>query len=346
MKTAHPNHPNMLRIFLPFLFTFICCTESYAQYENLISPTTVTSITYFEVGETKKYHVTETQEKYKNNAEKPIQSTSNSYDLTFKVVAATDSSYTIDMTYSNLQSGVATQQKGWKMDDLTAGLSNLMNNMTVRYKTDEMGAFDTIINLPELSLKMGKAFDLLKVEFNKLIDEKEKDKTANAEAKKMVNGMFAKMRDSFTKVENVEVLFLDDLIAMHSIYGFEMTLNKPDELEIYYNLFDSHSVLGVGKITLTAINKAADECKIDVTEQPDKEEMKAFMVEFVNSIMPEASEEKLSPSDFKIDASTKFTYIMSLTSGWMKKVTYTNKNNVTAEKNTSKTIKKKEYKLL
>ena len=250
------------------------------------------------------------------------------------------------MTYTNLQSATATQQKGWKIDDLTVALSNLMNNMTVRYKTDEMGAFDTIINLPELSLKMGKAFDLLKVEFNKLVDEKEKDKTANAEAKKMINGMFAKMRDSFTKEENVEVLFLDDLIAMHSIYGFEMTLNKPDDLEIYYNLFDGHSVLGVGKIALTAINKAADECKIDVTEQPDKEEMKAFMVEFVNSIMPETSEEKLSPSDFKIDASTKFTYIMSLTSGWMKKVTYTNKNNVTAGKNTSKTIKKKEYKLL
>lgn len=346
MKTSNQNHPDKIRYFLPILFTFICFSESKAQYENLTSPTTVTSITYFEVGETKKYHVTETEEKFKNNAEKPESSTSNSYDLTFKVIAATDSSYTIDMTYNNSQTATTTKQKGWKMEDLNEALTNLTNNMTVRYKTDEMGTFDTITNLPELSQKMGKAFDLLIAEFNKMIDEKEKDKTANTEAKKMVNSMFAKMRDSFTKLENVEVLFLDDIITIHSIYGYEMTLNKPDEMEIYYNLFDDHTVLGVGKLALTAINKPADECKIDLTEQPDDEEMKLFMTDFIKTFTPESSEEKLTEIDFKIDSSTKFTYIMSLTTGWMKKITLTNKNKITIGKDNSKSIKKKEYKLL
>ncbi len=346
MNTIRNQSLNQNLFLIAITFIFCALTGIKAQQQNLTSPTTVTSITYFELGDTKKYHVTETNEKFKNNAEKPTKSTSNSYDLAFKVVGAADSSYTIEMTYTNSQCDISTGKKAWDTEELTNSLNKLTNNMTVRYKTNEMGIFDTILNLPELSTKMGQAMDLLIKEMNKMIDEKEKDKSANGEAKKMINQILGNMKKSFTKLENVEVLFLDDIISMHSIYGFEMTLNKPDDMEIYYNLFDDQTVMGVGKLALTGINKTGDDCRIEMTEQPNKEEMKKFLSEIANSFIEGTAEEKTDPKDFKMDANTKLTYVMSLSTGWMKKITIVNKNNVTIGKTSAKTIKKQEYKLL
>lgn len=315
-----------------------------AQQQNLTSPSTVTSITYFELGDYKKYHVTETEEKFADNNDKPVKSTANSYDLVFKVVEATEQSYTIEMTYMNPICNTSAGKNTWDSEELNNSLVKLTNNMTVRYKTNEMGVFDTIVNLPELGAKMGQAMDLLIKEMGKTIDEKEKDKTKNAEAKKMIDLVFGNMKKSFTKPENVEVLFLDDIISMHGLYGFEMTLNKPDDMEITYSLFDDQAVKGTGKLSLLAINKAGDDCRIELTEEPDKEEMKQYISDYVNKLAEGISDEKvMDPKEFKLNASTRLSYVMSLSTGWMKKVSIVTKNDVKMGKTASRNIKKHEY---
>ena len=154
-STFAPSNTTMNRLFT-LLLSFLLCSATgvYAQeYPNLISPTKVTTIGYWNNGQSTDYHVKETHASYKGKSEKPFKSTSSEYDIELRVVDSTAESYVFEMKYTNYVPDADAKEFIHKM-------AELQNDLPIRYRTNELGQFDTILNLVELQQQLIEKLEL------------------------------------------------------------------------------------------------------------------------------------------------------------------------------------------
>lgn len=329
----------MNKLTLLFLFNFSLIAFNQNEQLNLKSSNVITTLPYFEKGEARTYHVTETSETFKKSSTKPAESLTKGYDILIKVKDNTDTSYIMEMTYKNFKN-IDIKKKKDEEAEFKKALKNITENLTVQYRTDENGTFDTILNLPELAEKIAKTMELT---IDKLITKMEiTDQEKIDEVKKT----FGLIKEMFIKPENVEVLFLDDITIFHTMYGFELTLSKAQNLEIDFSLFNNKHINGVGTVNLTGINKAKDDCKFDLNEKPNTEELGNYLKDLIHYFVPEKDIKKGKTEDFKYNSTIKISYIMSLSTGWMDKISVVTKINTSNNKNVTKILKKKEFEAL
>lgn len=326
----------MKKLLLLFFLHFSLIAFNQNEQLNLKSSSVVTTLPYFEKDEARTYHVTETSETFKKSSTKPSESITKGYDILIKVKDNTDTSYIMEMTYKNFKDNDIKKKKDEEAEFKNA-LKNITENLIVQYRTDENGTFDTILNLPELAEKIAETMELTIDELITKMEIKDQDKI---DAIKKTLGLIKEM---FIKPENVEILFLDDINIFHSMYGFELTLNKSQDLEIDFNLFNNQHIKGIGTINLTGINKAKDDCKFDMNEKPNAEELANYLKDLIQYFVPEKDIKKGKTEDFKYNSTIKISYTMSLSKGWMDKISMVTKINTSNNKNVTKILKKKDF---
>jgi hypothetical protein len=133
----------------------------------------------------------------------------------------------------------------------------------------------------------------------------------------MVIDVFKK---NFEKIENVEALYLTDIIPLHGYYGMEMVVSKPMDLELVFPTVGDIVVTGTGTLTLNAINKPGDECSFSVSGKPNKDELKEYLQSFAMLFMIDSGK-KLNIEEVTINLNQKTKMKMELSTGWMTKVT-------------------------
>jgi len=142
--------------FFPTILIFLLYSASRInaqEFPNLISPTKVTTIGYWNNGQSTDYHVKETQASYKGKSDKPFKSSSSEYDIELRVIDSTAESYVFEMEYTNYVPDPDAKQFIHKM-------AELQNDLPIRYRTNELGQFDTILNLEELQQQLIEKLDL------------------------------------------------------------------------------------------------------------------------------------------------------------------------------------------
>src|SRR5687768_2802856 len=94
---------SMLRKFISTCITTLLVVVSvFAQdYPNLVSPTKVTTIGYWNNKQSAKYHVTEKSASYKGKSEKPHRESVSEYDIKLKVTDSTEHAYEFELVYTN-----------------------------------------------------------------------------------------------------------------------------------------------------------------------------------------------------------------------------------------------------
>ena len=107
---------------------------------NFISAKEVSTITYWEAGYQFKYKKTEENYRTKNGKRKPKYDELHRSDVTLTVKAQSDSSYLMVMSYSNSQ----------LKDEEQDFIGEVVEVLKIQYVTDEIGAFDSIVNTKEL----------------------------------------------------------------------------------------------------------------------------------------------------------------------------------------------------
>lgn len=302
-------------------------------FPNLKKPNVVTTIIYMRNGETMNYHVTETKSNYKNGKEKPQSSIKTEYDIELKITDSTEKTYNYELTYS----GFKTENGETDLDN---ELAKIMEGVTIKFQTDEIGIFDTITNLNELSKTMIESIDVISEKYLNLIKKEEE--------KKLMKNKLEFMKVVFTQPENMEVAFQEDILSIFSLYGIEMTLNKPQEYEIEFPLLENISLFGKATLTLKTIDKTNNKCNFESIERPDKGEINRFLTTFIGIFFPEIDEKdrKEKIPDIKFNGSTNVNYIMELSSGKMKSIKRKSTSKMNNGKKESKTVSTKEYKLI
>jgi len=317
----------MFRIISTTVIVFLFTLPLFAQdYPNLVSPTKVTTIGYWNNQQSARYHVTEKSASYKGKSEKPSKESITEYDIKLKVTDSTATSYDFEMVYTNYKPGE-------EIEAFMRKVGEMAYEVPVRYRTTELGVFDTILNLEELREDLMK-----KLEQCKGFITEEEDK----EAAEIYHAVLDNMKKNFEDLENIEALYLSNILMLHGFYGFELQSGKPQDIELYYPTIGDALLTGTGTITLNTVNKAKDECIFSTTEKPNRDELKDYMSIVALMFMLE-SKKKISFDELNVTMNTKKKLRMELSTGWMNSVTNTSTIKLTNKKGEQKKVSTIEF---
>ena len=273
---------------------------------NLISSKEVVAITYWEVGDQFKYKKTEEKCRYENGKRKSKYDELSANDITLVVKEQNDSSYLMEMTYSNFQ----FESKGLEL----AG--EVIDVLNIHYVTNELGMFDSIVNAKELVA-------VAQVQLKKTVAELSLDK----EEKEQIIALLTVILSE----ENIEAIFAADISMIHNYYGFSFEMNKPVAFDLIYPTIGDFEVNGELVVTLKSIDKANDKCILSGVQKPNAYELDGYM----NVLAKEFNvDDELS--EFSFSSKVKDTYDMQLSTGTMNKVTYKQTTKVSIDSKTFK----------
>jgi hypothetical protein len=195
-------HPLMLpRLLLLLPFALLAATAS-AQITAIDS--SAQCIAYWSKGDKMTYSVISTKLKLKDADTTMAEQGSYMVDIT--VLDSTAKSYTIQWAYRdyNLGSDNPVVQK----------LADMYRDMTIKVKTDEMGAITEVINWKELRDETNRFYKAL------MKDMKELNELPGFKA------MMDRTIKTFSTKEAIESLAVADIQQFHSFYGAAYTLNE------------------------------------------------------------------------------------------------------------------------
>lgn len=316
-----------IKHFLPaILFSFFFIQSfSQLQYINLKDGGTVTCVAYWDKKEAVVYHVAETEETYKNGKDSPNKITKTEYDINLSVIDSAEKTYTVDLTYSNFYSD---QEK-----DRDFEMLKLFGKLHIKYQTTELGEFIRIINKKEIAALMTPLIDKLRNELMaKIKKEDEKQEAGLA---------FDNLKTFVSDTSNVEGLFAENIYALHTFYGLELHLNKEENVPVEYPTVGNLKLSGKGKLLLSEINKAKGECKIQLTQQPEKDALTEYARKMLVMLLGDFSKKaKKEVASLKLSGSSKLKYTMSLSTGWFSKIAITSNATVTVGDESHRTVSK------
>ncbi|MFN5416259.1 MAG: hypothetical protein ACK5B9_04320 [Flavobacteriia bacterium] len=298
------------------------------KLNNLVYSTKITTISYFNKNDFKKYRVQQSQSVKKDD--KPAEISKTEYDMSIKVVDSTETSYKFELIYSNYLLPPTTQE-------FEKELMTCFKDIKIIYTTNENGEFNKIENIPEIKAATLKMLDLIKKKFtSKLKTEEEK-----AQFNFAFLGFDAVLNDD----ENIESLFIEDILFLHGMYGIELKLNEDEVFDIEFAALGDVTVKGTATATLKDINKETKVAKFVVNEKANDGELKNHLESMFKSLFGHVKEGEFDVKKFQVDSKTNQVYFMFLDSGWMKKVLSTTTQTINYEERKIKKVISKEYTL-
>lgn len=320
----------MIKILFAIGILIVSYVSFGQDFPNLTGNNQVTSVAYWKKGDVRKFHVVKNESEFRNGKDKASNQSIVEYDLLIRVLGEQDSAYTLEMSYSNFKF-----PSNKKEDKITESFQRMSEGLKIRYCTDELGIYDSIINKEELTEKLNEQIDALKQHFEPIL-KKEMDL-------EKLDALFNHYKKVFSDPMNIDVLFAEDILRIHGYYGIEMIVAKPLDIEMYYPALNNFMLNGTGTITLNDINKSTKTFTFMANEEPNEEELKKYMGEIFEIFTMGMSKEKLDLSDFSFETSSKNRYTMELRTGWLVKSSHTITTAYRIEKRTVRSVTKTTY---
>jgi hypothetical protein len=165
---------------------------------------TVQVIGYWAKQETQSYNVS--YEKFKIKSKDTISRELMKYEIDIKIIDSTKNSYTIEWLYKNYS--IDTE------NELVRKLTSIANDISVKVKTDEYGAFVEIVNWEEVRDYLEKVTEKLKVELKDVPNYKK---------------IIANVMSIYSTKESIEANAIKDALQFYQFHGVKYNLGE--ELE-------------------------------------------------------------------------------------------------------------------
>lgn len=193
------------------LFLYISCLSLYALDQD--STRLVSLITYLNKGETLNYSAVKTR--IDSTGNKETKNIKNTFDIKLTVVDSTDSSYVFDFYKS---SNVTDNPQIASLPIAQQQKIQALSQLTIKYETNEVGAFKRIINEEQILDKIKDSFNDVK----SLV-------TSSSENEKAVE-IFDQLLAS-TDPKTLLSLYAQDILALHYALGLEFNIQDTTEFE-------------------------------------------------------------------------------------------------------------------
>ena len=234
-------NPTIMKKLLVFGIIFLISSNLFSQIS--IKDSTVQVIGYWSKYDKQSYDVT--YEKYKLKNKDTISRELMKYEVDVKIIDSTANSYSIEWFYKNYS--INTE------NELVRKLTSIADDISVKIKTDEYGAFLEVINWEEVRDYLEKVTEKLKVELKDVPNYKE---------------IIANVMSIYSTKESVEANAIKDALQFYKFHGVKYKLGeeltgkletsnnyggKPFETNVQYSLdeineTDGNSILRSNEI--------------------------------------------------------------------------------------------------
>jgi len=246
---------------------------TYAQTDsttiNVIEADTATIpfVTYWSIGDSFRYRITKEEERWKNNEQ--VKLDSSSFESTMTVVDSTSAGYLISWTYeTNLTDDFGVP------DALSEKLSKY-DVQQIHYRISEVGEFVGIEDWETLATMMDSMF----------IDVIDVLATDNPESKESIAEIMQPIRAAYTSKEGLESVVFQELSLLHFAFGAEFLEDEAFEYEeMLPNLLGGDPLRGVGKISVDSVDFDENYCRLIQEMKLNEEDTKNMLTSFFKKI--------------------------------------------------------------
>ena len=263
--------------------------------QNVVTDTSVTCVAYWKKGDKKDISVTITTQVSDKGIE--TRKLTDTYKATMRIIESTEKNYTIEWINTS------------KSDDLNNfsfdALSSLFTGITVIYKTDELGSFETLVNYTEVQQHLNNSFNDLK-----------KRSSGNSE----LDSIIQKLKSIFQSKESIEQLVLRDIALFHAAFGGEFAFGKNQQYETELpNFLGGEPFPALLTLYLLKKDTKADIATIAVDQELDEKRGGQLIKEIIKKLLPPGTvidDDKL-PAYLTMTDHNEFDIIIS--TGWLKR---------------------------
>ncbi len=297
------------------IFLFFICHLIHAQ-NTVTKGNTLPLVGYWHKGATK--NITNTKVTTKVSKSGTTTETIKVNGL-WQIKDSTDKHYTIYYTYKTFEFSNLK-------DSINIAFAEIFKGVTVKYKTNEVGIFDTIVNLNEIMELTKKGINGIIKKMNWPDDEKSRVVIDNVKA--LLNNPVM-LQNSIS----------EDMVLIHYFYGLEYKLNTPYTYDSYMdNNLGGEPFPAKVVFRLTAINASADRAKFIATTTPDAANYKRIIYETMCTFAEQMQVEKPKKSDFETSTALhKCEAETSIAEGWPLKIVFTKISSLEDNKTTEVT---------
>ncbi|MEJ8843745.1 hypothetical protein WG954_15240 [Lacibacter sp. H375] len=261
-----------MKQFLAILFSILFNATAFAQINYKDS--TVQAIGYWDINEKQSYTIT--TDKFKIREGDTISKSQLTYDVDITIVDSTANSYVIEWKYNNYRvtGGELIRQK----------IDAVFQDLTIRFKTDEMGSFEDLLNWQEVRDHLKKTSTLLLQEFKN-------------EPKLME--IMAEVGKVYNSKENIESIAINDIQQFYMFYGGKYIKGETTEANIQIpNIFGGKPFDADVVLYLDEINEKDGNYILRYEQTVDEKQLLAAVTEYVSKIAKTAG--KTAPKDLGI----------------------------------------------
>lgn len=242
---------------------------------NLIS-----FVAYWEVGDSYDFKITKIKQAWKRGELSKNDSVQNMFN--FKVIEATDSSYTIEWSCKeNLMNNSEVPSDLLKRFAEYAPINLL-------YTTSEVGIFLELLNWKELG-------EAIQVMFSDLSESLKEEFPNNDTLTQYMEKSMQTILNIYSSKEGIEQVLLKELQYFHFPLG--MAFQENDTIhyeELLPNMLGGDPIKADGKVYLTALDKSTKECVLKQDLALKSEDMKQVMLQYFGQTgLPEQEVKKM-----------------------------------------------------
>jgi hypothetical protein len=258
------------------LLFFILLTGSFTATAQINSEdSSVQAIGYWEKNEKQNYTIT--THKYRLKGNDTIINSHLTYDVTVSIIDSTEKSFVIEWVYSNykVSGNELLKQK----------LELLNQGKKVRFKTDEMGTFEELLNWKEVQGHILKTSTVLQNEFKN--DPK-------------FNELMLEVNKVYNSKENIEAIGINEIQQFHTFFGAKYIKG-----EITRGTIQIPNVLGTKpfdaavEIFLEEINTKDENYILRFEQSVDKKQLATAVTEYINNLAKKTG--KPAPKNLGLD---------------------------------------------
>ncbi len=294
-----------MKFFIAVL-VLLSCNVVFSQ-NTIQKGHTIPMVGYWHKGAHK--NVTYTKTETKTVKGKPLVETAVMNAL-WEIKDSTDKHYTIHYTYKNF---IFSNPK----DSFSIAYAELFKGVIIKYRTNELGVFDTILNLDEIKAISNKGLNNV---FKKL----------NWPDNEVTSFVAQKMKLLFNNPKRIS----EEMVLIHYFFGLEYKLNQAYTYDYFMeNTFGGEPYPALAVFKMTALNAAADRCKLTVNITPNDKELKRILYETMVSVSAAMQITKPQKSDFATAIlQHKCEAEYSIAEGWPIKIIFTKISTISGRK--------------
>lgn len=246
---------------------FACIITSYSQ--NILSDSAAQVVAYWKKGDKKKLNFKKVIEKNNPGERKKIDSTQ--YSVVAEVLEEFKDGYILKWQYDH-----ASPNETFNL--LFKDYPQLSKPLIIIYRTDELGAFKEVINLPEIQAYVSETLQLLQ----KIIESDKSVKNAS-QVKEAIN----QFRPALTGRAGIETVMMKEIQFFHTFFGAQYSLNKKASANIELpNAFGGDPFKARIEVDLKEINKKQNSFTLEMRQFADRDQSKKIIIEILKKVLP------------------------------------------------------------